>query len=356
MVRNVSIHSVGIYLPPTIRENEHWSPETVAGWGGEKKGPPSKGPATPSSSPKTASQLAAWEVRGKLHDDPFQGARRRRLADPEMTESQMQVLAARDAVTRAGISVSDIQLCLTASSVPDHLTAPDVCLVHRELELPRDVLSLQIDNACASFVQQLQVAAAMLRPGRFALLTQGCLGSKLCPPLASHAPWFGDGATAVVVGPCEPGEGLLGFANATDGSTHEALVTGVPGGTWRDEGTPYFHIHNRAAGAQMLGNACAWGKEVTEAARLDAGVKVQDITFFACHQGQAWLREAVQGFAGLEHARTLDTFAEYASLACANIPLILRLAEDAGDLGPGDVVQAFTGGVGETFASAVFRW
>lgn len=335
-------------MPPTIRGNDYWDPETVASWG-NKSGPPDTGS-------KTASQRAAREARAKLGSDPFRGARQRRVADPEMTESDMQIRAARDAVLRAGIAVGDIDLVLTASSVPDHLTSPDVCLVHKHLELPNSVLALQIENACASFVQQLQVAAAMLKPGRFALITQGCMGSRLIEPNTAHEPWFGDGATAAVLGPCESGDGLLGFANATDGTTHEALVTGVPGGTWKDVGVPYFYLRDPAAGAHMFGNVCKWGKEMTQGAQQAAGIDPADVDFFACHQGQAWLREAVQDYAGLGHARTFDTFAEYGSLFSANIPLVLRLAADAGELRKGDLVQAFTGGVGETFASAVFRW
>ena len=71
------------------------------------------------------------------------------------------------------------------------------------------------------------------QPYKFGLLLQVGNVSRITRPEDPPSAWFGDGATAVVVGPVSAGKGLLGRAHRTDrnllsgaGARHpgEALV------------------------------------------------------------------------------------------------------------------------------------
>jgi len=88
----------------------------------------------------------------------------------------------------------------------------------------------------------------------------------------------------------------------------------------------------------------------------EAGVRKDEVTFFAAHQGTAWLGRAVQGHLGLAHATRIDTFPWAASIMGANIPLVLATGEREGRLKDGDVVVAFSGAPGQTVSTTVARW
>ena len=87
-----------------------------------------------------------------------------------------------------------------------------------------------------------------------------------------------------------------------------------------------------------------------------AGFTPADVDFYACHQGVPWLREVTQEYCGLDRARWVDTYASFASLSAANIPLVMSIGQREGLLRNGDLVAVFSGGTGETWASVVLRW
>jgi 3-oxoacyl-[acyl-carrier-protein] synthase-3 len=80
------------------------------------------------------------------------------------------------------------------------------------------------------------------------------------------------------------------------------------------------------------------------------------VSFYASHQGTSWLRAVTQEFAGLGHARSVDTFPWAASVMGVNVPLVLAAAVREGKLREGDLAVAFSGGLGETWSSVVIRW
>lgn len=76
----------------------------------------------------------------------------------------------------------------------------------------------------------------MIQAGRakVALLIQSSGTTRLMSPEDPMSAWFGDGATAVIVGAVEPGFGLLGQSHETHGEYYEGLCAGYR----TDRGTP----------------------------------------------------------------------------------------------------------------------
>jgi 3-oxoacyl-[acyl-carrier-protein] synthase-3 len=366
--KQVGILGVGVYLPDEVRTNDWWSAEVVAGWQ-EKKA--DRAQKTAEKLPSMANWYDSADADGAssgvgrvlaalmaMKDDPFQGARERRVAPPELLASEMEIRAARDAVARAGVAPADIDLVLSYSSCPDYLTAQNACLVHRALALPEKAFSLAVEAACNSFLMQLSIAQKMIICGqaRHALLVQSSNFTRLISAQHSPSAVFGDGATAVVVGPVGDGAGLLGESHHADGTNHDAVVTGVPGKRWNDEGRAMFYAANLESARAMITAVADHGRQVVLEALDDAGHTVDDVDFYAPHQGTAWLRAVTQDFIGMKRARFCDTFPWAGSLSAANIPLALATAQREGTLKAGDLVAMFAGGAGETWSSIVMRW
>jgi 3-oxoacyl-[acyl-carrier-protein] synthase-3 len=95
---------------------------------------------------------------------------------------------------------------------------------------------------------------------------------------------------------------------------------------------------------------------MAERALHQAGVERDDVDFVAFHQPTIWAREVTQQATALTKARYLDTFQAFGSVAGANLPLSMALAEREGLLHPGDLVVAYAGMAGMAVSCAVLRW
>ncbi|MGZ3438765.1 MAG: 3-oxoacyl-ACP synthase III family protein [Polyangia bacterium] len=360
MNKKVGIIAVGVYLPDEIRTNDFWPASISATWlqKWQERLPAMSNWYSENERAESNGIAQVLAALMEMKNDPFQGSVERRVAPEDMPSSEMEIRAAREALERAQIPASEVDMLIAYSSVPDYLTTPNACAVHAGLGLPEKCFTFSMEAACNSFLMQLSLAEKMIHCGqaRYALLVQSSNFTRLIPREHSPSPMFGDGATAVLVGPVGDGAGILGQSHHTDGRLHCALATGVPGKHWYEEGRNVFYANNLDLARQQIVVVADHSRQVVHEALGSAGLGVNDVDFYAPHQGTAWLRRVTQDFIGLERARYTDTFPFAASLSAANIPLVLATAQRDNNLRKGDVVAMFGGGAGETWSSVIMRW
>jgi 3-oxoacyl-[acyl-carrier-protein] synthase III len=355
--QSIGISSIGLHLPQEVRTNSWWPQTTVNEW---MKRAVRTRRAMEEEYPRLESEGQRMALRRAMDelDDPFRGSVERRVLAADRSVASMEAAAARDAIERAGIDASEIDALLVHSYVPDYLATNNACSVHELVGLAPTCFSISLDAACNSFLMPLTMARAMIQAGnaRKVLIVQSAACSRVLPYAESYSTWFGDGASAVVVGPVDDGLGLLSTAHRTDGSMQGTLVAGVRGGKWFDHGRTELFTENPPAAHKMFVVIPERSAEPAFDALRTAGIERGAVDFFACHQGNAWLRSVMQELFGLAHARTLDTFKHTASLIAANVPFVLGLAEREGLLRRGDTVLASSGGSGITYSAAVMKW
>lgn len=352
----VGILGVGSFLPDEVRTNDWWPRSIVEKW--EEKALDLAPRSSPSSLLPPGGDLIL-EAMNRYGRDPFHGAQERRVMPKDMLPSDMETAAASLALKRAGIPASEVDFLVSASVVPDRLNVPNACAVHSNLGLKQDCFSTAIDVACNGFLHQLALAEQMIAGGgaRIALLVQSsAMGSRIVPREQPFSAWFGDGATAVVVGEVDSGFGVLGQAHRTDGSLRNGLHTGVPGKHWYEDGRSILHHGDKRAAFEMLVRIATCAEQVLDESLAVAGLRREDVEFLAFHQATPWFREVVQRHGGFRHARYVDTFAWAGSLTCANIPLVLDVAAKEGLIKKGDVFAMHSGGSGITWSGMIGRW
>ena len=353
----VGIYGIGVYLPPTIRTNDFWPESTSSKWWNTSGGKLDRPDRNSIDDP---AQAIVQEMMLKYRDDPFKGSRQRHIMGENQKTTDMEVAAATDALDAAGLQPGDIDLLLGQTTFADELLAPNVCRLHHALDLPRTCFTMQTEGICAAFVLQLELAFAMIAAGRArrALLIQSSATSRYHQdPNDPMAPWIGDAATAVIVGPVAEGYGIMGNACRTDGSYYGASPTpGDPGIHWSQSKKLQSRIRDSARARTLLLDTVKMSHEVLVEALNNAGLTASDVDFFACHQGFAWLREAVQRFTGMDQARTVDTFQWAGSTLGCNIPLVLHTALKDGFLRDGDHTALFAGASGVIFKGTILRY
>lgn len=354
MTSSVGIRGVALYLPQIVRRNDWWPSEVVARWHADRARrwlPPCTGPLSPGA----ARVMAALAQQAA---DPFQTMVARHVMPDEMTVLDMAEQAGRLALARAGVAARDIDLLLTHTVMPDVLLGNPATDVHHRLGLPRQCFAMETTAASHSFLMQLTLAESMIASGhaRLALLVQACGASRAVEVDDPISPLFGDGATAVVAGLVSGGRGIQTCAHYADGRHPNTLVASVRGGTWSDLGRGVIHVADAAQMHEVFLKTAEVCKESIDAVLATAGVTARDIGFFAMYQGTPWIHRVVQDYAGLQHARSIDTFSRTGYLFSAILPAELALAEQAGLLVDDDLVLATSGGTGITFGSIVMRW
>lgn len=354
----VGIHGVGIYLPEQVRTNDWWSPEVVRSWRSRTGG--MDRPRQDLTDPTTPGAQAALQGMLSLRDDPFRGTVERRIAPDDMVVSDMEALAAQDALERAGVAKEEIGILLVNSQMPEFLSVTTAAIVHRKLGLPEKCLSMNTDSACNSFLHQMAAAEKMIQGGlsRYALVIQSSSFPHMIRPEDPESAWCGDAATAVVLGPVSDGRGILAQSHRTDGSLCNALVTGSRGSRWYKPGIErvYTYVEDPNAGRAMLMRVPEMGRQVVGEALAQAGYRPDQVDFYATHQATAWFRKVTQEFIGLTNARSFDTFKWTGTLSASNIPMMLGMGERQGLLRAGDLVATYTGGSGIVWSSIILRW
>lgn len=357
--KSVAILGIGVWLPPTVRTNEWWPRGVVQSWREHYRAQSAERRAQARPAPELSrGQVRVAAAIAGLEEDPFHGSRERRVLDEHVAPSEMEVHACQGALAKAGIPPQSIDFLLGFGTVPDHLGVPNVCTVHRQLGLPERCLSLTTEASFNAFSVQMELAASLVRSGRYryGLLYQSSALTRLIAMDAHYAPWFGDGATAVVVGPAAQGFGPLASEHCTDGSLAEAMVAGIPGRRWHEGGRIWWYPRDRDAARALFLNVADRAAQVVHAAMSAAGVTAGQVDFYAAHQPTVWFRQVTQKHLGITRARSLDTFAWTGSLGPANVPFVLATACDEGLLRDGDMVVTHSGGLGVTWSSQVLRW
>jgi 3-oxoacyl-[acyl-carrier-protein] synthase-3 len=353
---SIGILGAAAYLPKEVRTNDWWPEHVVRRWKDRALVATERARTELENAPNETARRTAEAIL-KIAQDPFQGARERRVMPADMKASDMETLAAKEAIARSGIPKEEIDLVLSYTMIPDYINVPSACVVHGNLGLNERCTTMAVDAVCNSFLMQLTLAQAMIKSGaaRYALLTQSSAVTRLPQSGEVIDAGMGDAGTAVVVGPVSEGRGILGVAHHTDGTKWGALVCGVPGGHWSD-GKAIAYVEDKAANANMFVRVAQRGGQVVSEVLQEAGLSPADVRFFACHQGLNWLRPLAQEAAGLTNARVIDHFPYTATVSAANLPLQLAIAEKDGLVAPGDLVACFQGGTGMTWSGMALRW
>jgi 3-oxoacyl-[acyl-carrier-protein] synthase-3 len=355
---SVGILGLGSYLPPVVRRNDWWSPRVVETWV-EKQEIRSLSPHEREAmmSKLTPGQRRVVAANEALAADPFRGSLERRIMPDDMLSSQMETVAAENAIRDAGIDKAEIDLVIVQSVAPDLLHVPNACAVHRNLGLSRNCHTMSMEMVCNSFLHELALAEASIQSGR-AKCAQIVQSAALMPVKVldkQGSAWLGDGAAAVIVGAVRDDLGLKGIAHATYGEYYGVLCNGIPGKRWYD-GKPGVYVPDRDGLRRKFMDIPDQAQGVVGQALKQARLTSDDVSFLSSHQATAWLPTVVKEHLELRNARCLDTFKQTASLNGANLPFILETARREGMLRDGDVVAMFSGAAGVTVSGAVLRW
>ena len=288
------------------------------------------------------------------------GIKQRRKAAPDEYTSLFAVRAARQAIERARLDPSDIDLLLCATVTPDQILPSTGCIVQAELGA-NNAAAMDIVAACSGFLYGVSLADSMIRTGqvRHAVV----VGAEILTQYVDYTDrqtcvLFGDGSGAAVLGPVDNGRGILATKIKSDGRYEEQLYS--PGGGTRKRptaetlaaGDHYFKMKGNELFKVAVRSMDQISREVLE----KAGLKADDIDLFIPHQANQRITEAVAGRLNVDLSKVYSNIAVHGNTSSASIPIALDECVAAGRVKEGDLVLMTSFGGGVTWGAVLMRW
>ena len=288
------------------------------------------------------------------------GIKQRRKAAPNEYTSMFAVRAVQQAIERARLDPSDIDLLICATVSPDQILPSTGCIIQAEIGA-NNAAAMDVVAACSGFLYGVSLADSMIRTGqvRHAVV----VGAEVLTQYVDYTDrqtcvLFGDGAGAAVLGAVEGNRGILASKIKSDGRYEEQLFS--PGGGTRRKpsaetlaaGDHFFKMK----GNELFKVAVRSMAEISRAVLEEAGMKSDDVDLFIPHQANQRITEAVADRLNVDESKVYSNIAVHGNTSAASIPIALDECVAAGRVKEGDLVLMSSFGGGVTWGSVLMRW
>jgi len=284
------------------------------------------------------------------------GIAQRHFAAEGQTTSDLATFAAKAALEAAGLSASDLDALVVATSTAD-LTFPSAAtMVQAKLGMEQG-FAYDVQAVCAGFVFALSNANALILSGqakRVMVIGAETFSRILDWNDRSTCVLFGDGAGALILEAVEGSgssddRGILSVDLNSDGRHKDILY--VDGGV-----STGSTGHLRMSGKEVFRHAVEKLAATGEVALQKAGLGADDVDWIVPHQANIRIIKSTAQKMGVEMDRVVTTVAEHGNTSAASIPLALSVGVSRGQIKPGDLVLTEAIGGGLAWGSVVLRW
>jgi 3-oxoacyl-[acyl-carrier-protein] synthase-3 len=290
------------------------------------------------------------------------GISERHIADPEMATSDMATCAAKIALTRAGVSATEVDAIIVCTVTPDMLFPSTVCLVQKNIGATA-AWGFDLVAACSGFVYGITTGASFVASGlhrRVLVIGADTMSRIIDYRDRTTCVLFGDGAGAMLIEPASEGadEGFIDFMGEVDGSG-EPYLNMPAGGSRRPASaeTVENRMHYvKQEGQQVFKYAVTKMGEVCRTLLERNGLTPQDIALLIPHQANKRIITATAQRLGLPAEKVVLNIGKYGNTTAATIPLATADALAEGRLKKGDLVLYAAVGAGYTVGATLWRW
>jgi len=301
------------------------------------------------------------------------GIKERRFAAEGVGCSDLAVHASEQAIERAGLQKTDIDMIVFCTLSPDQMFPGSGVYLQRKLGLcdaGRFIPCLDVRNQCSGFLYGLSTAVALINNGshRHVLLVGAEVHSAaldLTTRGRTVGVLFGDGAGAVVVSATEEDRGVRGTYLGADGRYADVLSMKI----WNIGDRPFIPVDADGFGRlepltmypQMQGQAVF--KNAVERLLSVVGESLQkhdltanDVDLFCFHQANLRINEYVRDVMHVPPEKVINNIERYGNTTAATLPSLLFEAEQNGQLRRGMKVVLAAFGAGFTWGCSVIDW
>lgn len=324
-VRNVGIKGIGSYTPPKVLTNADLE--------------------------KFVDTSDEWIVTRT-------GIKERHIAEPNVATSDLSFEAAKMALDSANLTPEDIDLIIVATVTPDMLFPATACILQDKLGARCP--GFDLSAGCSGLIYALSVGTQFIATGTYNNVL--VVGAEVLSKITdwqdrSTCVLFGDGASAVVLGPVERG-GFRSFILGADGSGGKLLE--IPAGGSRLPAS-YETVSQRLHYIKMNGREVfKFAVKIMGEAALEAiekaGLTPSDIDLFIPHQANIRIIESAAERLNLSMDKVFVNLDKYGNTSSASVGIALHEALLLGKIKEGSRIVMVGFGAGLTWGACVLEW
>lgn len=285
------------------------------------------------------------------------GIHQRRIAADHESVSTMAIAAGCQALERADMSASELDMIIVGTSTADDFLPPAASRVQAGLGAGR-AAAMDVNAACSGFVFALATAYQFIGAGtcQRVLVIGSDINSRILDwSDRTTCVLFGDGAGAVVLEAADNG-GPLSLVLGNDGDEADLLYAPslcAPRAGSNRGTRPYMTMTN---GPELFRHAVQVMTETTRRALDAACLTTNDLSLMIAHQANGRIISAVARALDLPPHKAYSNIDRYGNTSAASVPIALSEAADDGLLKPGDRVALVGLGAGLTWGVIVLPW
>jgi len=290
------------------------------------------------------------------------GVKERRIADPDVTASDLGYEAALNALEAAGLSAQDIDLIIVATITPDTCCPSAANWLQAKLDAPRAV-TFDVTAACSGFIFGLNVAEQYLKNKTFKrvlVVAAEIMTRTLNWKDRATCILWGDGSGAAILSLGDDGPEILSSHLHTDGANGRELL--LPGGGSKttpishesvDQGLHYLNLIEANLSFRVA--VRHFIEAIREALEFNH-INVEDVDWFIPHQANIRMFQNIARSLKVPFERFYLTLHKYGNISSASCAISLDEAVRDGSIKPNDLICLPVFGGGLTWGSALIRW
>lgn len=268
---------------------------------------------------------------------------RRFIREPE-TLTSLCVSAANEAIMAAGISTSDLDCIIVATSTPDFINPSMASLVHGELNASVNCAAFDIQGVCAGFIYALGLLSSLVKSesGKYFLLIGADQFSEITDFSKRDCVFFGDAAAALVF-------------ETTQNNSYLAVELSASGGASAfrtPKNTNKYEMNAKEVSSYASKTLPESVKSVCDFAK----VSVKDISYFFTHQPSKPVLDNLEKALELKKGVLQRNISNRGNTAAATVPLLFHESKLIKKISNGELI-CFSGiGAGWVWGSAIMKW
>jgi len=290
------------------------------------------------------------------------GISERRIAEADVTTSDLAHAASLKALAMAGKKTEDVDLIIVATITPDTCCPSAANWLQAKLAATRAV-TFDVTAACSGFIFALNVAEQYLKNKTFKnvlVVAAEVMSRTLDWTDRSTCILWGDGAGAALLTMGDEGHELLSTHLHTDGANGQDLL--LPGGGSKttpishesvDQGLHYLNMIEANLSFRVAVRGFMDG--IKEAAEFNR-VTIDDINWFIPHQANIRMFQHIAKTLKIPFEKFYLTLQKYGNISSASCAIALDEAVRDGSIQPHDLICLPVFGGGLTWGSALMRW
>lgn len=290
------------------------------------------------------------------------GVRERRIADPDITTSDLGYEASVKALEMAGMTAQELDLILLATITPDTCCPSAANWLQSKLNAPQ-AATFDVTAACSGFIFGLNVAEQYLKNKTYKhvlVVASEVMTRTLNWKDRSTCILWGDGAGAAILTLGHRGSKILSTHIHTDGANGQDLL--LPGGGSKttpishesvDEGLHYLNMIEANLSFRV---AVKYFMESIKEAVDHNGVTLEDVKWFIPHQANIRMFQFISQSMKIPFEKFYMTVHKYGNISSASCAITLDEAVRDGSIQTDDLICLPVFGGGLTWGSALIKW